>query len=195
MNLPTKITLSRIFVLPVIAVFFYVVFPYHYLVAGLLFALAALTDMIDGRLARKRGEVTDLGKLLDPISDKILACSALIMIAANGDAMLYCNPPVGVIATAIIVSREILIGAMRTVAAGKGVILAADRLGKLKTIFLNVSLPILMIAEFHTAVKIVGNVIFLLAFVFTVVSGVHYVVVNRHVWRDGTTGEKEERDD
>ena len=195
MNLPTKITLSRIFVLPVIAVFFYVVFPYHYLVAGLFFALAALTDMIDGRLARKRGEVTDLGKLLDPISDKILACSSLIMIAANGDAMLYCNPPVGVIATAIIVSHEILIGAMRTVAAGKGVILAADRLGKLKTIFLNVSLPILMIAEFHTAVKIVGNVIFLLAFVFTVVSGVHYVVVNRHVWRDGTTGEKEVRDD
>ena len=192
MNLPTKITLSRIFVLPVITVFFYVVFPYHYLVAGLLFALAALTDMIDGKLARKRDEVTSLGKLLDPISDKILACSVLVMIAANGDAMLYFNPPVGVIAAAIVVAREILIGAMRTVAAGKGVILAADKLGKIKTIFLNVSLPILMISEFHIAVKIAGNVLFLIAFVFTVVSGVHYVAVNRGIWREEP---KEGRDD
>lgn len=195
MNLPTKITLSRIFVLPVITVFFYVVFPYHYLVAAILFALAALTDMIDGKLARKRNEVTSLGKLLDPISDKILACSVLIMIAANGDAMLYYNPPVGVIAAAIIVAREILIGAMRTVAAGKGVILAADKLGKLKTIFLNVSLPILMIAELHIAVKIAGNVLFLVAFVLTVVSGVNYMICNRHIWRDPENGEKGESDD
>ena len=192
MNLPTKITLSRIFLLPVVTVFFYVVFPYHYLVAGLLFALAALTDIIDGKLARKRDEVTSLGKLLDPISDKILACSVLVMIAANGDAMLYFNPPVGVIAAAIVVAREILIGAMRTVAAGKGVILAADKLGKIKTIFLNVSLPILMISEFHVAVKIAGNVLFLIAFVFTVVSGVHYVAVNRGIWREEP---KEGRDD
>ena len=195
MNLPTKITLSRIFVLPVIAVFFYVVFPYHYLVAALLFVLAALTDIIDGKLARKRNEVTSLGKLLDPITDKVLACSVLIMIAANGDAMLYYNPPVGVLFTALIVAREILIGAMRTVAAGKGVILAADKLGKLKTIFLNVSLPVLMISEFHATVKIVGNVIFLVAFVLTVVSGVHYIVCNRHIWRDKEDADKGERND
>ena len=195
MNLPTKITLSRIFMLPVITVFFYVVFPYHCLVAALLFALAALTDMIDGKLARKRNEVTSLGKLLDPISDQILACSVLIMIAANGEAMFYFNPPVGVICTAIIVAREILIGAMRTVAAGKGVILAADKLGKLKTIFLNVSLPILMIADLHVSVKIIGNVLFLIAFVLTVVSGVHYTVCNRHIWREPERAEKEESDD
>ena len=195
MNLPTKITLSRIVMLPVIAVFFYVVFPYHYLVAGILFALTALTDMIDGKLARKRGEVTTLGKLLDPIADKVLACSVAIMIAANGNAMLYFNPPVGVIATALIVAREILVGAMRTVAAGKGVILSADKLGKIKTIFLNVSLPILMIAELHAAVKIVGNVLFLIAFVFTLISGVNYLVRNRHVFRDADAQGKEETTD
>ena len=195
MNLPTKITLSRILVLPVITVFFYVVFPFHYLVAGLLFAAAALTDILDGKLARKRGEVTSLGKLLDPISDKILACSAVIMIAANGDAMMYFNPPFGAIAAAIIVSREILIGAMRTVAAGKGVILAADRLGKLKTIFLNVSIPILMISEFHAVIKIVGNVLLLVALLLTVISGVHYVVTNRRVCSESAREETEVRDD
>jgi len=154
-----------------------------------------LTDIVDGKLARKRNEVTSLGKLLDPISDKVLACSVLIMIAANGDAMFYFNPPVGVIATAIIVAREIMIGAMRTVAAGKGLILAADKLGKTKTIFLNVSLPILMIAELHTAVKIAGNALFLVAFVFTVVSGVNYMLTNRRIWLDDKREEREEHDD
>ena len=195
MNLPTKITLSRICLLPVITVFFYVVFPYHRLVAALLFVLAALTDIVDGRLARKRNEVTSLGKLLDPISDKILACSVLIMIAASGDSMLYFNPPVGVIAAAIIVAREIAVGAMRTVAAGKGVILAADKLGKIKTVFLNVSLPILMIAEFHTAIKIAGNVLLLVAFLFTVVSGVNYMVTNRRIWLDDKDEERGEDHD
>ena len=196
MNLPTKITLSRILVLPVIVALFYVRFSYHYVVAAALFSVAAMTDMIDGKLARKRNEVTSLGKLLDPISDKILACTTLIMIAANGDAMMFFNPPVGVIFTAIIVSREILIGAMRTVAASKGVILAADSLGKIKTIFLNVSLPIMMIAELHISVKIIGNVVFLLAFLFTVISGVNYVLKNKGILSDKTQKEKrEERDD
>lgn len=184
MNLPTKITLSRIFALPVIVVLFYLQFPLHYVVCTVLFALAAMTDIVDGKLARKRNEVTSLGKLLDPISDKILACTVMVMIAANGDAMMYFNPPVGVIFTAIIVAREILIGAMRTLAAHKGVILAADVLGKVKTVFLNVSLPVMMVAEVHVSIKIIGNVLFLIAFLLTVVSGVNYVVKNRIVLRD-----------
>ena len=181
MNLPTKITLSRIFAVPVIMVLFYLRFPFHYVVAAVVFVLAALTDMIDGRLARKRNEVTSLGKLLDPIADKLLACSLLVMIAANGDEMMFFNPPVGVIFTAFIVGREILIGAFRTIAARKGVILAADKFGKLKTIFLNVSIPVMMISEWHISVKIIGNVIFAIAFVLTVLSGVNYILKNRAV--------------
>ena len=84
---------------------------------------------------------------------------------------------------------------MRTVAAGKGLILAADRLGKLKTIFLNVSIPILMISEFHAVIKIVGNVLFLVALLLTVISGVHYVVTNRRVCSEGAREETEVRDD
>ena len=181
MNLPTKITLSRILALPLVMLLFYLHFPYHYVAAAAVFALAACTDMIDGRLARKRNEVTSLGKLLDPIADKVLACSVLIMEASCGDLMMFFNPPLGVIFTTVIVGREILIGAFRMLAARKGVILAADKLGKLKTIFLNVSLPIMMLSELHLAIKIVGNVLFAAAFLFTVISGVHYLVINRHL--------------
>ena len=184
MNLPTKLTVSRILAIPLVVALFYVVFPFHYLVAALLFVAAALTDMIDGRIARKRDQVTDLGKLLDPIADKVLACTVLIMEAANGNALMFFNPPVGVIFTAIIVGREVLIGAFRTIAAHKGVILAADKFGKIKTALLNTAIPLMMISEFHLAVKIVGNVVFALAFVFTVISGVNYIVKNRAVFSE-----------
>lgn len=191
MNLPTKLTLSRIAAIPVIVVLFYVSFPLHYLAAGLLFVLAAITDMIDGKIARKRCQVTDLGKLLDPIADKVLACTVLIMEAANGDAMMFFNPPVGVLFTAVIVGREVLIGAFRTIAASKGVILAADKYGKVKTALLNTAIPLMMIAEFHIAVKIAGNVVFALAFLFTVISGVNYLVKNRKVLSEEPKEEKD----
>ena len=183
MNLATKLTISRIVAIPVIVILFYVSFPHHFLVSALLFvAAAAITDMIDGKVARKRGEVTDLGKLLDPIADKVLACSLLIMIAASGDAMMFYNPPVGVIVTALIVAREVLIGALRTVAAHKGVILAADRFGKVKTALINASIPIMMISQYHLSIKIIGNVLFAAGFVFAMISGINYIVKNRSLF-------------
>ena len=181
MNLPTKITLSRIIAIPVVVVLFYVDFFGHYIFAAALYAIAAATDILDGYIARKNDQITVLGKLLDPIADKVLACTVLIMEAANGDMMMCFNPPVGVIFTAVIIGREILIGAFRMIAASRGVILAADKLGKSKTILLNVAVPIMMIAELHLAVKIVGNLLFAAAFLMTVVSGVNYLVKNRKV--------------
>ena len=182
MNLATKITLSRILALPIIVVLFYVPFAYHRLVAAVVFVLAAITDMIDGKVARKRGEVTSLGKLLDPIADKVLACSLLILEAASG-LMMY--DPAGIILTAIIVAREIGIGAFRTLAAHKGEILAADKFGKLKTIFTNVAIPVIMIGELHDSIRIAGSAIFALAALFTVISGVNYIVKNRQVLAEG----------
>ena len=187
MNLPTKITLSRIVAVPVIIVLFYVSFSLHYIVAAAVFALAAITDIIDGKIARKTGQVTSLGKLLDPIADKILSCSLLIMMAANGDEMMYFNPPVGVILTSVVVAREILIGVFRTIAAHKGVILAADNLGKVKTIFLNVSIPFMMVSQLHIALKIIGNALFAVACILAVVSGVNYIIKNRGVLSEEET--------
>ena len=148
--------------------------------------------MIDGKVARKRGEVTVLGKLLDPIADKVLACTLLIMEAANGGEMMFFNPPLGVVFTAIIVAREVLIGAFRTVAAHKGSILAADKFGKIKTALLNTSIPLMMISEFHFAVKIVGNVVFFMAFLFTVISGVNYLMKNRGVLAEDVSEDKKD---
>lgn len=187
MNLPTKITLSRILAVPVIIALFYVSFSLHYVVAAAIFVLAAITDIVDGWIARKTGQVTTLGKLLDPIADKILSCSLLIMMAASGDKMMFFNPPVGVILTSVIVAREILIGAFRTIAAHKGVILAADNLGKFKTISLNVSIPFMMVSELHISLKIIGNVLFAVACALTVVSGVNYLVKNRGVLSEEKT--------
>ncbi len=191
MNLATKLTLSRIVAIPVIVVLFYVVFPFHLLVSALLFVAAAITDMIDGKVARKRGEVTDLGKLLDPIADKVLACSLLIMIAASGDAMML-FPPAGAIFTALIVAREIVIGALRMLAAHKGVILAADKFGKIKTALINASIPIIMISEYSDVIKIVGNVLFAVGFVFAMISGVNYIVKNRFLFVGSNEGEKDD---
>lgn len=181
MNLPTRITFIRILAVPVVMLLFYLQFPLHYLAAALLYVVAALTDIVDGRLARKRNEVTSLGKLLDPIADKLLACSLLIAEAAQGDAMMYFNPPLGVIFTALIVGREVMIGAFRTIAAHKGAVLSADIYGKIKTVFLNIAVPLMMISHLHIAVKIAGNVFFAIAFLFTIFSGIHYLVKNRAV--------------
>ena len=191
MNLPTKITLGRIIAIPVIVALFYVNFPYHYVVAAGVYALAATSDFLDGWLARKRNEITVLGKLLDPIADKVLACTLLIMLSANGDAMMMYNPPVGVICTSLIVGREVLIGALRMVAAHKGVILAADKFGKIKTALINASIPIMLIAEFHLSIKIIGNVLFVAGFIFAMISGINYLVKNRSLLCE----RKEERED
>ena len=191
MNLATKLTLSRIVAIPVIIVLFYVEFYLHYLAAAILFVICAVTDIVDGKVARKRGEVTDLGKLLDPIADKVLACTLLIMLSANGDAMMMYNPPLGVICTSLIVAREVLIGALRMVAAHKGVILAADKFGKIKTALINASIPIMLIAEFHLSIKIIGNVLFVAGFVFAMISGINYIVKNRSL----LIGATEERKD
>ena len=138
------------------------------------------------------GEVTVLGKLLDPIADKVLACTLLIMEAANGDAMMFFNPPLGVLFTAIIVAREVLIGAFRTIAASKGIILSADKFGKVKTALLNTAIPLMMISEFHISIKIVGNVVFAAAFIFAVISGVNYLIKNRKVLSEDGTEEKKD---
>lgn len=128
MNLPNKLTLARVIAVPI-----YVVFmlrndiPLNYLWALVIFILASLTDMIDGKIARKRGLVTDLGKFLDPLADKILVCSALVCM---GD-LHWCYSFMII----IIIVREFIVSALRLVAAGNKdhIVIAAGLWGKLKT--------------------------------------------------------------
>jgi CDP-diacylglycerol--glycerol-3-phosphate 3-phosphatidyltransferase len=134
MNLPNKLTILRMILVPVFVVCFYLPVSYNLYLAAGVFVIAYLTDMLDGQIARRRNMVTDFGKLMDPMADKILSGAAMIMLTAFG--ML--SP----IATILTISREFVISGFRMVYAQKNVIIAAGKLGKLKTMtqFIGVTL-------------------------------------------------------
>jgi len=126
LNLPNKLSLTRILLVPVCILFLLVdIIPCNYFIALVVFAAASLTDLFDGKIARKRGLVTDMGKFLDPLADKLLV-----------NAVLICFIPLGAasaVAVVIIIFREFAISCFRQVAAQKGVVMAANMWGKVKT--------------------------------------------------------------
>ncbi|MBQ7913536.1 MAG: CDP-diacylglycerol--glycerol-3-phosphate 3-phosphatidyltransferase [Clostridia bacterium] len=205
MNLPNKITLTRIFMIPVFVLFFFLdVVPFHYGIAAIIFALAACTDFIDGYIARKYKLVTNLGKFLDPIADKVLVSTAMILMLVMKDGVFQ---TLGVaangvyIATAVcicvIMARELIISAFRQIAAVNGVVMAADKLGKFKTIFQDVAIFVIILAggigeitpveyavPWDMYALIGGLGLFAIATILTVWSGISYVVKNRKVLKD-----------
>lgn len=196
MNLPNKITLTRIFMIPVFVVFFFVQFPYHYLVSGIIFMLAALTDALDGHIARKYNLVTNLGKFLDPIADKVLVSTALIIMlidsqifALGADAFGFGGAWVIIVASicvAIILARELIVSGFRMVAASTGMVLAADMIGKFKTTFQDIAIFVLLVAASiggtaGAVINLIGLFCFIVATVLTIWSGTNYIVKNIQV--------------
>lgn len=179
MTLANKITISRMLMIPPLAAAFYLVFPGHDIVAAALFALAAVTDYLDGKVARARGEVSDLGKFLDPIADKVLAAVALFFVLDKG--MLV--PVWGGIAAAVMISRELLISGLRQIAATIGTVLAADKAGKAKTAVFNISVPVIMIAGYNDILFYMGQALFFLSAALSVYSGARYLILNRRVFK------------
>jgi CDP-diacylglycerol--glycerol-3-phosphate 3-phosphatidyltransferase len=198
-NLPNKITLTRIFMIPLfVAVFYIEAIPYRFAIAAFIFLLAAATDALDGYIARSRGLVTNLGKFLDPIADKVLVATAMILLLTAKQEMFlpfgdYANALyIGTaVCVSVIMARELIISAFRQIAATAGVVMAADKLGKFKTIFQDVSVVALLVGASFSSdfagkiVLIVGFVLFAVATVLTVVSGVAYVINNKQVLSDG----------
>lgn len=192
MNLPNKLSLLRIFLIPVMIFFYLADFvPYGKIIAIAVFVLAAFTDFLDGKIARKYNLVTNLGKLLDPIADKLLVMSALLLVVVD----MTIPHPYGVIVAIIIIGRELLISAFRQIAASKNYVMAADMFGKIKTFTQDIALPILFLLSFLTynvsvnqtftlIVQIVGYVMIGLATLFTVLSGANYLIKNREVLKD-----------
>ena len=133
MNLPNKITLSRIILLPVFLAVGLIAFPGNYFVAAGLFILLAVTDFLDGYIARKNNIVTNLGKFLDPIADKLLCTTGLLLMIV-GDNPIIPNP-FGIICVFIILLRDYAVTGLRQIAQLKGVIIPADKLGKIKANF------------------------------------------------------------
>lgn len=188
---PNQITCIRIALLPFIAFFYLADFiPWGKFIAVVLFAVAALTDFVDGKLARKTGQVTDLGKFLDTIADKLLITVALILVVADGTI----PAPWGAIAAIIILCREFAVTFLRQVAVNKGSVIAADKFGKYKALVQDIAVPALMLLAFFAQYGIFGTqfiVIFAwvcygllaLAVLLTILSGVNYFVKNWHVFK------------
>ena len=200
MNLPNKITLTRIFMIPVFVLLFFLKdLPFNFGIAAIVFALAACTDFIDGHIARSRGLVTNLGKFLDPIADKVLVSTAMILILTMKDSLfmkfgtsaewLYIAT---VVCVCIIMARELIISAFRQIAAANGVIMAADKLGKFKTIFQDIAIFVLIFAggwvnqssNLDKFLAVIGFGLFAVATILTIVSGISYVVKNKKVLKD-----------
>ena len=194
MNLPNKITLTRIFMIPVFVLFFYldVMNGWNYLVAAIVFVLAASTDALDGHIARSRGLVTNLGKFLDPIADKVLVSTALILLLTRGwafevDFFAGWGLIVAGICVAVILARELIVSGFLMIAAGRGIGLAADKLGKIKTVFQDLSIALILAGMAFVdsrggeIVVIIGIFCFFICTALTVVSGVNYIVRNKQV--------------
>ena len=197
MNLPNKISLTRICMIPIFVLVFFLNFiPFHFAIAAVIFAVAAFTDFIDGKIARSRGLVTNLGKFLDPIADKVLVSTAMIVLLtmqeslfgmlAWGEGWLYVATAVCI---CIIMARELIISAFRQIAAANGIIMAAEKLGKYKTACQDAAIFVLILAADIPAPAgqvfgVIGFVLFAAATVLTILSGISYVVKNKQVLKD-----------
>ena len=207
MNLPNKITLTRIFLIPAfVVVFFLTVIPYNYFIAAVIFVVASCPDFIDGHIARKYHLVTNLGKFLDPIADKVLVSSALICMLVRPDVLqvMWQGDWVMIasgVCVAVILARELIVSGFRMVAASAGLVLAADKVGKVKTTFQDISIALLLaganffgLAAASQVINAVGLVCLAVATILTIWSGTGYIVKNKHVLSSGDSGETPKND-
>ena len=175
MNIANKITLVRIFLVPVFVLFMLTDFTeYNSLIAFIVFVVATITDKIDGTIARRMNLVTDFGKFLDPIADKLLVCSALICLTADGTIPAWI--------TIVIIGREFIISAFRLVCADTGKTVAATWWGKSKTIAQMVTIIVLLMNIPQLA--IFETILIYVSLVLTVISLVDYFVKNINVLKE-----------
>ena len=172
MNLPNKLTLLRVFMIPIFVVFMLVdITPFDNWIALAVFILASLTDLLDGKLALKYNLVTNFGKFMDPLADKLLVCSAMICLVE-----MHIIPAWIVI---IIIAREFIISGFRLIASDNGVVIAASYWGKFKTVFQMVMIC-LMIANIP-ALRLLTDIVMWVALILTIVSLIDYLWKNKEV--------------
>lgn len=134
MNLPNKLTLLRVFLIPFFLLFMYWELPFHFMIALVIFAAASITDALDGKIARKHNLVTNFGKFLDPLADKVLVIAALTVFVDISEINMSAIPLI------IISAREFMVSGLRLLAANSGIVVAAGIWGKLKTAFTMVAI-------------------------------------------------------
>ncbi len=174
MNLPNKLTILRVILIPFFVAFLMDAFhvPGTKWIALAIFIIASLTDMLDGKIARKYNLVTNFGKFMDPLADKLLVCSALIAFV-DMDMI-----PTWIVM--IIIAREFIISGFRLVASDNGIVIAAGIWGKLKTVCQMIMI-IVLIADFGGVFDMIGTVLIWLSLILTIISLVDYLYTNRQV--------------
>lgn len=191
MNLANKLTLMRIILVPVFLIFIAVKsIPYGSVIATVVFIIAALTDKLDGYIARSRNQITRFGKLMDPLADKLLVSAALISLVEYHILSSWI--------AIIIIAREFAVTGLRSIAAAEGIVLAASKWGKLKTVIQIIAILLALsklnfriLKIFHNTwnggfpmnFRIVSDVVMYIAVIVTVISGVDYFVKNKEVIR------------
>ena len=176
MNLPNKLTVLRVMMIPFFVIFMLNDIPAGYgkWIALVLFVVASLTDLMDGKIARKRNLVTNFGKFMDPLADKLLVCAALVCLVGKGALASWI--------VIIIISREFIISGFRLIASDNGVVIAASYWGKFKTVF-QMTMIILLIADIqHVFFKVLAQAAVWTALVLTVISLIDYLYKNREVF-------------
>ena len=175
MNAPNKLTILRVLMIPFFVFFMIVDVPEGYgnWIALIIYIAASLTDMLDGKIARKYNLVTNFGKFMDPLADKLLVCSAMICLVERGSLAAWI--------VIIIMSREFIISGFRLVAADSGIVIAASYWGKLKTVF-QMIMTILLIADIKIFFfEVVAKMSVWIALILTIVSLIDYIYKNRDV--------------
>lgn len=176
MNLPNKLTILRMCMIP-----FFVFFMESSVfgdadkyIALVIFIVASLTDMLDGKIARKYNLVTNFGKFMDPLADKLLVCSALICLAGRIPEWIII----------VIISRELIISGFRTIAADNGIVIAASYWGKIKTVCQMVMIIWLILDLSFSLYTIVGNVLIYVSVILTIISLIDYLAKNKEVLKE-----------
>lgn len=191
MNIPNKLTMIRILLVPFFVAFLLIYFPCNYIAALLVFVVASVTDMLDGKIARKNNLITDFGKFADPLADKILVLAALLCFVQNG----LCD----CVAVIIILFREFSVTSIRLTAASKGKVVSANIWGKAKTVSQMTAVIVILLMQFvlelpelgvvfipsvydtlNFAFGITGEILVWISTVFAVISGTIYIKQNKH---------------
>lgn len=179
MNLPNKITIFRVVMIPVFVVLMMLQrIPGNEYIALAVYVIACISDALDGHIARKNNLVTDFGKFMDPVADKLLVCSALICFVEQGLMPAWI--------ALIIIARELIIDGFRLVAASKGIVIAASIWGKAKTVVQMVACFVLILNSDMLLFNIVEQVSIYGSLVLTVISLTDYIYKNRTVLTEGT---------
>ena len=178
MNLPNKLTMFRVILIPFFVFFLLApdVVPYSNYIAVAIFIVASLTDLLDGKIARKYNLVTNFGKFMDPLADKLLVCSAMICLIQTGKLAAWI--------VVIIIAREFIISGFRLIASDNGIVIAASYWGKFKTTFQMLMVIVLILDIQNQVFQVLGVVLTYVSLALTVISLIDYVVKNKDVLKE-----------